>query len=495
MLLLLLAALYGHFLAQKIYFVASDLGRHIRNGEVIATGSAHGVLSSNFYSYIAPDFPVLNHHWAAGVVFYFGWKALGFAGLHAAFVALRLVALGLFFDVARRRAGLGLASLVAAVLMVVLVERTEVRPEIFSYVQCGLFLWLLTRVRAGELTPRWLWLLPALESAWVNLHIYFFLGPAIIGAFWLEFLLRRDPRWQLLAGILAATVLATLVNPFGWHGAIVPFTIFQNYGLDIAENQSPFFMASRVGGITYVGFLAAAPLLFMSFAAAVWQDRRRVAVSDVLLAVGVTAMACVAIHNLTLFALFGIPLLAGNIAILLGARAAGGESRRRGAAMVFLVGLIALVTTRDLRQVKYWNAGEPGLGVEPGNMQAGEFLRAHNIHGPIFNNFDIGGYLIFHLWPAVPVFVDNRPEAYPAEFFRDVYWPMLKDRATWVRLERQFRFNAIIFAHTDMSPAAQQFLIDRMHDPQWTIVFCDSSVVIFVRRSPENADLIARVTR
>ena len=39
-----------------------------------------------------------------------------------------------------------------------------------------------------------------------------------------------------------------------------------------------------------------------------------------------------------------------------------------------------------------------------------DFFKTENIKGSIFNNYDIGGYLIFNLFPNQKLFVDNRPE-------------------------------------------------------------------------------------
>ena len=60
-----------------------------------------------------------------------------------------------------------------------------------------------------------------------------------------------------------------------------------------------------------------------------------------------------------------------------------------------------------------------GLGIVPGLNDAAEFFKREKISGPIFNNADIGGYLIFHLSPSHKVFVDNRMEAYPEDFLKE----------------------------------------------------------------------------
>ena len=64
---------------------------------------------------------------------------------------------------------------------------------------------------------------------------------------------------------------------------------------------------------------------------------------------------------------------------------------------------------------------EKGIGLAKDDQKAAEFFKKENIQGPIFNNYDIGGYLIYYLYPGQKVFVDNRPEVYPKEFLQNVH--------------------------------------------------------------------------
>ena len=96
---LLIAAACCALLFQKIDLTNTDLGRHLKNGEILLEGSrgqAAGVLHTNFYSYAAGDYPFVNHHWLAGVVLFVVWKGGGgFEGLtvfYALLVALALAA-------------------------------------------------------------------------------------------------------------------------------------------------------------------------------------------------------------------------------------------------------------------------------------------------------------------------------------------------------------------------------------------------------------------
>ena len=97
----LLLVFYAFFLWHPVNFVTADLGRHIKNGELILAGE-FDVLNKNFYSYTEPDHPAINHHWLSGVVFYTVWKLAGFKGLHLFYIVLSLATFLIFFNVARR---------------------------------------------------------------------------------------------------------------------------------------------------------------------------------------------------------------------------------------------------------------------------------------------------------------------------------------------------------------------------------------------------------
>ena len=118
-----------------------------------------------------------------------------------------------------------------------------------------------------------------------------------------------------------------------------------------------------------------------------------------------------------------------------------------------------------------------------------EFFKTQNVTGPIFSNYDIGGYLIFNLYPE-KVFVDNRPEAYPARFFQDEYIPMQEDEKIWNEELQKWNFNVIYFQRNDLTPWAQQFLITRVRDPLWAPVYVDNYTIIFLRRNEKNSAII-----
>ncbi len=131
-----------------------------------------------------------------------------------------------------------------------------------------------------------------------------------------------------------------------------------------------------------------------------------------------------------------------------------------------------------------------GLGLAPQATASATFFKVNGLQGPIFSNYDIGGYLIYYLAPQEKVFVDNRQEAFPPEFFRDVYVPMQEDNKVWQAKDVQYGFNAIFFYRHDLTPWGQNFLVERIKDPQWAPVYVDAFTIIYLKRNALNQPLI-----
>ncbi|MDP3661362.1 MAG: hypothetical protein Q8R17_00685, partial [bacterium] len=473
-LLLSLFSLYGFFLAHKIDLTTADLGRHIKNGEIMFQDTS--VLSKNYYSYTNPDFPVLNHHFASGALFYFAHKLGGFPLVQLFFIFLSFAAFAVFLLAARGRAPWGIIGFAALLAIPLLGERTEIRPEVWSYLFAGLFFLILSR----RIHTKALWLLPLFEIFWVNTHIYFLLGPLLVGAFLVEALLQKRATFLRLLAVFGATLGAMLINPFGYRAITEALTIFQNFGYRLAENQTVWFLrALGARDPNFWFFQIALALLVLSYFILFFKNRRAFRPAHFFVACGIGTLAVLAVRNLALFGLFFIPLFSENLQQIFKDKIKSGTlaaaAAWSAAAAFFLCVLFGFP-----RAFPYWRTF--GIGLEKGNNAAADFLRANKIQGPYFNNYDIGGYLIFHLFPQEKVFVDNRPEAYHAEFFQNEYIPMQENEEKWKEALARYNFNAIVFSQNDATPWGQKFLTARAQDPQWVPVFADGRIIIFTRQ-------------
>ncbi len=516
---LLMLAWSGLLVARKIDLTTADLGRHIMNGEIIVTGApadVWAVLHTNFYSYTNTNFPFINHHWLTGVVFYLLYQAGGFNLLSIFYIVFTVITFAIFFRLAQKQSNTLIAAILSVLLLPIITSRKEIRPEVFSYLFCGIYYWLLWQWRQLRLTTpdslspasgakvnrpllvkegrAWLYLLPLIMVLWVNLHIEFIIGIGVIGVFWVEQVWRwwrkqTNELWFLTLILLLSTA-ATLFNPSTWRGAIYPFFIFSNYGYTVVENQNIFFLQRlHADNGLYVGLFEAMIVLgLLSLAAVIVWRRNKFVLPNFLLLITFSFLAADAVRDFPLFGLFAVPIIATNVYAFVPSLPTGVYRKLVGGIMLAIILGGILRFTQNLNE-----QGEIfGIGLMPGELSAANFFKANQLQGPFFNNYDVGGYLIFNLFPQEKVFVDNRPEAYPASFLQNIYIPAQEDPAKWQALDSQYNFNAIFFYYHDLTPWAQQFLIARVQDPAWAPVYVDSYNIIFLKRNSENAELIKK---
>lgn len=486
---------YAILLAEPINLVTADLGRHLKNGELFL--KTLSIPQGNLYSYTHPEFPFINHHWAAGVIFFIIERLAGFTGLSLFFIGLGLITFFLFFHVAWKYSRLEIALIMAVVATPVIGSRLEIRPEVFSYLFSGLFFWILWNYTRGTLSPRALYLLPLIEALWVNLHIYFILGMVMVAVFLGEAILYsflkikgyQKRSSHHLGTVLFLCILATFFNPVGIKGALLPFFIFRDYGYRLFENQSVWFIERIVSypPALYFKFLFGVMVAswgFISFQA--MKKKSLFPFSNFILTVAFSLLAWLALRNFALFGYFALPIIAINFRNVLPKRPDWEEGY-----WALTIILMMLFTSLFLTDERYWQRRENiGIGLSKEVLKAAEFFKQNKIRGPIFNNYDIGGYLIYYLYPQERVFVDNRPEAYPSSFFEDIYIPMQERKEIWKAVDNQYRFNALFFYRHDLTPWAQNFLIQRVSDPLWAPVYVDQWTIIFLKRDRANQSVI-----
>lgn len=496
------------FMARQVNFVTADLGRHITNGKVtVETGK---IISTNFYSYTEPDFPAINHHWGSGVVFYFVHKAFGFEGLSVLYV-LTIVGAALLFGLAALRFADARLVFFAAVLAApLLAYRTEVRPEGISVFFVGLFFYLLVLFRDNKLSfPYTIVLLGIAQLMWVNCHIFFFMGFMLSGFFLVEEFIVRNNKQKLKHYVILLGVLvgASLINPFFINGLLAPFTIFKEYGYMIAENQSVLFMQERLPNVVFTHFEITGVVLFILFAFLIIQKKLKQTLLLLLPVVAFGLLGFMAVRGIPLFGLAAIPALAFLMQYLVEKYAAGGKkiiftALSVIAAFIVLSGFQSGYATDKKNKRPRAEYKEPsyfapikyttGVGLFSDMNFSAEFFKQNNIKGPVFNNYDIGGYLIYHLYPNERVFVDNRPEAYSVDFFKKTYVPMQEKMEKFREVEQQYNFNCIWFYRHDNTPWAQPFLLQLIEQPDYAPVFVDGLTIMFLKRNEQNAELIKK---
>ncbi len=479
-------------LLTKIDLHTADIGRHIQNGKIILTGSSverNAVLNTNFYSYTEGDHPFINHHWGSGVIFYLIFIVSGFSGLSLFYIFLFLLAFWFFFDIARRESTMTIAVIVSFLALPVLASRTEVRPEVFSYVFSGLYFWIGWLYVKNEMREKWLWVLAVSQVVWVNLHIGFIFGPFIIGVYLIgEIVAKHWDRAKQLAMLSILLVGASLINPFGLAGVLYPFTMFGNYSYRVLENQSiPFLENLNVGnGLAFFDFKILLGLAIACLLLLLYTNYKNFIITFVLFVATFGYLGWTGIRNFPLLGLFSVSIISIGLKHIF-------ASEKRPFAFFknkdFQVVLLSIILVTGLI-VTGLTLNAPsrafGIGIDEGANKAAIFFKEHKIKGPIFNNYDIGGYLIYALYPAEKVFFDNRPEAYSPKFVQNNYITALEDPTIFKKIDAMYNFNVIFFYYRDYTPWGQAFITKKVFDPEWAPVFADDATIIMLKRNETN---------
>jgi hypothetical protein len=475
----------GWHLAIPVNLVRSDLGRHIKNGELILQGHRE-LLYKNYYSYTYPQYPFTNHHWLFGILCYLLWHFFGFTGLSIIYLALGLSAFYLFFRCWQRFSSFPMLCAFGLLSFPLITTRSEFRPEWISFFCCGLFWCLIDSFQAKTLKPRHLAvILSIVQVIWVNAHIFFIMGPILTGLFcWQARANGQSQQADVLYKIFWLLLGMCFINPSGINGFLAPFHIDRAYSYNITENQSVFHylqLKIMTDKSLYFYFLANFGMLMTALIFLIRREGAKRYIFVGVLTLLMSAASLKAVRMIGLYGFIWIPLSSYVYSQWL--KTAGAKFRKTIETTLVVVGiLVSLSVNFD------WKKSH-GLGIVPGANNAAEFFKREKISGPVFNNYNIGGYLIFHLSPEYKLFVDNRMEAYPEDFLKQTYLAIQMKNGLWQETDLKYHFN-VIFYNLELSPWGNEFILNRCVDPAWAAVYYDKQIIIFLKRNKQNAPII-----
>lgn len=504
---LLLAVLAAAFASCDLY--NPDIGAYIGRGEV--TLDQGRIPRPQELLCADAQTPFLTEKWAWAVLLAAVWRRAGAAGLVALRTLLLAGIVAALYRAARPRAGAAPDLATAATLALALVvanERLDLRPELVSFLCLALYLWILEAWRRGG-GERWIWVLPALQAAWVNCHAYFVFGLAVVGAYaagaGVEALWRRwrgrgapgDGRRVLtLAGVGAACAVACLANPSGLDGALYPVVLARRFQEAEWYRRSLFEFLPPTEHEPFptwavAAFQGMAALLVGVTLALPWTWRAgRPSLASAVLA-GVVAVGAFQMRrNLALFALVAAPYATCGLSALFDTCSARAGPRLRAA--VRAAGLAALaaavtVPTAGLVTNRFYVAERSprrfGLGlsarVYPAAAEA--FLDREGIAGPALTNFDVGSYLMWRAPLRRRPFMDSLSDFGLGLRFFDLYRDVMNGTKPYREVAERLGMDYAVLRHT--ADDTHGIVAALARDPAWALVEMDSISVVFLRRA------------
>lgn len=471
----LLFTLVLHFTSSNDF--TQDLGRHLKLGEMIVQTKT--IPSQNLFSYTNPNFPFTNHHWLSEVFFYILSHSFGLSSLLLLKVSIIVAAVFIVVLIGLKTRNYLTAIVSALIFSPLLLDRSDIRPEIFGYLFFSILLFLMMLYPHYK---RGLLFIPLIMILWVNIHISFIFGVYVLGIFFIKLILiHKKSLLTIHKNILFLFLISfasLFINPHGLSGVLYPLNIFSNYGYTIAENQNLFFLNSMTFNLLIKYYFFLSPLIIISILLLI----SKLEVVAALILSTFYLAAFVQIRHMPFFALSAIPAVALALRTIQSfIKVHSSYQKGVKVALSTILIILSLLFVNNFYFKTFDKDRQFGLQVSEDYKSATDFVKKYSLPGNIFNNFDIGGYLIYQLYPRYKVFVDNRPEAYPSDFFKNIYISLQVNRGLRNQVFDHYDINTVIFSHTDQTQWGKAFLADIYKDSSWKIVYFDPVVVIFTR--------------
>lgn len=455
-----------------------DLWQHLRVGRTI--WETRGIPRTHLWTWPNLGQPEVLPSWLFRALLWPFWSAAGEWGLQAWRWLTTLGAFAILALVARRLGTRGLVPWLAFVLAALTYrQRSEVRPETLAALLFVTALWLLERGRSGD--RRAAWGLPLVALAWVNAHVSWWMGFALIAIFAAESWVRErtPPRTLLLAAAVA--LAASFVNPFGWRALWQPFEYQFTLRDDplfrtIAELKPVDWHDNRWNGLPLL--VAGWPLLALLRARRGSDAQRGPGLDGVelmLLAVfgglGLTTQ-----RFLGFFALAAAPYVARDLSqVLAGWRGPVLAPWPRAIAVAAAAAALVAVerSHSDL-------AAGPGVDTRFLPVAACDYIERAGVRGNGLNEFWQGGYLVWRFWPQR----DRLP-------FMDIHQTgSAEDRARMAQLgERRGALQALDRRHhfewvlcSNRVQLSGELANELDADSSWVLAFTDDAALLYLRR-------------
>jgi hypothetical protein len=457
----------------------------------------HAVLRTELFSHTRGGSPLVDLWWLSEIVTALAGNLLGWGGivLVAAVVVATCVWL-LHRQLLAEGNDLILSTALTLLAAAVCATHWLARPHLATQLLVLVFAWQLRWFQRGRVTTRKLLiLLPALTALWANLHGAFIIAFVLIGVHLVGTVLslarvtvgrRAEPRRRamVLAALVVACVLASLLNPNGWELLLHIFRYMRSPLLmGFAQEYLP-------PNFRDPGMLPFALMLVLTLLT-LWVFRSRVNATDGLLLLVWVVLSLRMVRNAPLFALVAAPILAEHWNAYLRAAPPSffmrcyqnvcarltSVDQMAGARGLPMLATIAMVLVLAKPQLF---GGPPLISTELPATQfptsAVEFLR-HSptaVTGEMFNEYMWGGYFIL-VMPERKVFIHPNLDAYGEELTRQ-FLQVNNIRPGWENVLTRYRVGWTILPRDH--PLNQ--VLARRND--WNLVYADPIASIYGRK-------------
>ena len=470
----------------------------LKVGEVVVKGL--GVPSQDLFSWSAQGREIVVYEWFAQVIEYLISQIGGFLALNiynAFMFALFFAVLFAVFMIPLKKGFL--SSLVLAFLICAsTIEFFVVRPQIIAYVLLAATIYLIFNYIF--LRRNLLWILLPLTYLWVNSHASFVFVPCLLAAFavcgFLYFKSEAKTKEAIetfktlvFFGFLCLAV--TFLPPL-WYK---PYALLLHF-LKNSQLVSEFILEWGPHTVDPVSqsiyfYLVVFGLTFAVIFSVLQKNKRRwfLALPFVIIALfSFSAIRHIAFGTLAIVMVLGLFLPRPGLKWMMGIF---------GSLILVILTFLAVFQTYAKKAVADNGQSQFFARTLENDM---EFFKKNKIEGKMYNEFSLGSYLIYYLYPDYKVFFDSRADVYFCCEMRD-FLPVLKAKKQSedtfsdevYKFIGKYNFSYIVIPYDSYNPLefTSSTLLAKvlLDDPDWRLIYFSDDMQILAKAG-ENERII-----
>jgi hypothetical protein len=303
-------------------------------------------------------------------------------------------------------------------------------------------------------------------------HIEFVDGLMVLGLAWAETAVARwglgaetraRPAW--MGAALLASVLATLANPYGWRVYSVVF----DYSSRLATQGGALNRISELQAMPFRDLSDFLILLLALASAAALAWRRRSSLFETGLLAFAAVLAFRSQRDVWAMAVAGAAILASTIT---GSENAAMRLSKLAAAVAAVAAVLAVLV--GFRAMHVNNARLESELAKTLPVRAVKAVQAKGYGGPLYNDYNWGGYLMWAL--RMPVSIDGR-----AAFYGDQR--IDRSLATWNAQPDWATDAQLMKAGVVIGPVTAPLTQVLRMDPRFQLVYEDKAAAVFAVRN------------
>lgn len=383
----------------------TDVWWHLRVGQWIAQHRT--IPHSELFSAFAAGKSWSAYSWLFELTLFSLFQKLGLVGIAIySSTMVAAIAAALHHLVRRLNSDLALGAGLTFLAMYTMGRLYAPRPWLITILFFTLELNILMQARKNDRTRELLWL-PLIFAFWANVHIQFVDGLVVLGIALIESVLARwwpgmatklSPRKAVC--VFLGCIAATLINPSGWGIYRVAYGLVAQTG-QISQISELSAIAFRSLDDWFVLLFALA-----SVAALAWAHR--VTFFEAMLLAFSIVIALRSQRDVWVIAVSASAILASSL------HWNGEKAYRPGLPTIPIVLLATgLLGVLAFRLMRFDNADLQIKLAADLPERAVEIIKQKNMKGPLFNDLNWGGYLIWSL--RMPVSIDGRTNVYGSQ--------------------------------------------------------------------------------